>query len=81
MFKNLFKKKAHHIDMDIPEVSPIVISEEDVTLLEESLENEYKFLAITFRDVRTGELHTVAYEDDATFYEMVKNKNMQIVFS
>lgn len=66
MFGNLFEKN---------------VTRADVNKFERDIEKGYRDLSVTFKDTRTGELHVVAYEDDAKFYELVKDKNMKIVFS
>lgn len=81
MFGNLFKKNVTRADVNKPEVTPIVINKEDVAMFEKEIENSYRDLSLTFRDTRTGELHVVVYEDDETFYKLIQDKNMRLVYS
>lgn len=71
LFKNLFKrdasKKATSDNINSAVVDRIEVERIDV-------------LAIKFKDMATGEIRLVEYNDHEGFDECMSNKNMRIIF-
>lgn len=80
LFKNLFKreasKKTTSDNIDGVAVDRIEVERTDVARVDIP---KTSILTMKFRDMTTGEIRLVDYNDDEGFDECMSNKNMQII--